>query len=108
MTPPRYVQLMCCATYIPVRGLANFYCKGRRLQREMALMRSRRGDFLAELQNVTVDVADRELSHAVVEVFDRIDNGGLVAKLGPQRIDIVDMKIKGASEKGLLEGNMLV
>jgi hypothetical protein len=74
----------------------------------MALMRSRRGDFLAELQKVAVDVADSELSHAIVEAFDGIDDAGLVAKLGPQRIDIVDMKIKGASEKGLLEGNMFV
>jgi hypothetical protein len=41
-------------------------------------------DFLAELKNVSIIVANGELAHAIVEVFNGIDDDNFVAKTSPK------------------------
>ena len=63
----------------------------------------RQSYLLPELQDVAVIVSDGELPHAVFEVFERIDDGGFVSQLLPERLNVVGMEIERTGELDLVE-----
>src|SRR5215470_8219895 len=60
------------------------------------------GQRLTKLQQVPAVVEDRELAHAVGEIFRRITHACLVLPGVPKRIDIIRAEIKRAGERGRL------
>jgi hypothetical protein len=74
----------------------------------MATACLRRGDFLAELKNVPIVVANGEFAHAIFEILNGIDDGNFVAKFLPNRIHILGLKIKSAGESRLVKRKMLI
>ena len=62
-------------------------------------------DFLSELQNVAVVVANGELAHPIIEILKRIDDHGFVFDLPPEFVNVIGIKVERTSELNLVEGS---